>query len=171
MNYRPYNKTSSTPSHDSLRRICRGNMIPVLHFLLSRVKEKVEKERDVAEKEVEKLRRIVRRKRKELQGIMCEVSREECERKRMLDQRSNSRSSESTSIKKSLRCWFGSSDQIRWNEHPFCTNRMVGSKRHHIVPFGELNGVPIAFVARQDSRVVIVLNGNRLGRLYHDLTE
>ncbi|GJZ19285.1 augmin subunit 5-like protein [Tanacetum coccineum] len=131
MNYRPYNKTSSTPSHDSLRRICRGNMIPVLHFLLSRVKsektvsdirrnilvhggvaksvenykgrrrrknvgesedrEKVEKERDVAQKEVEKLRRIVRRKRKELQGIMCEVSREECDRKRMLDQRSNSR--------------------------------------------------------------------------------
>ncbi|GKC39593.1 hypothetical protein Tco_1051977 [Tanacetum coccineum] len=24
----------------------------------------------------------------------------------------------------------------------------VGSKRHHIVPFGELNGVPIALVAR-----------------------
>ncbi|GJS05316.1 haloacid dehalogenase-like hydrolase domain-containing protein Sgpp [Tanacetum coccineum] len=132
MNYRPYNKTSSTPSHDSLRRICRGNMIHVLHFLLSRIKsekivydirrnilvhggvaksvenfkgtrrrkkvnvgesedrEKVEKERDVAKREVKKLRWIVRQKRKELQGIMYEVSREECERKRMLDQQSNS---------------------------------------------------------------------------------
>ncbi|GJW15513.1 augmin subunit 5-like protein, partial [Tanacetum coccineum] len=40
MNYRPYNKTSLTPSHDSLCRICRGNMILILHFLLSRIKSK-----------------------------------------------------------------------------------------------------------------------------------
>ncbi|GJY11358.1 hypothetical protein Tco_0379543 [Tanacetum coccineum] len=40
-----------------------------------------------------------------------------------------SRSSESTSFKKSLRCWFGSSDRSLWNEHPFCTNRMVSDRR------------------------------------------
>ncbi|GJT41509.1 retrovirus-related pol polyprotein from transposon TNT 1-94 [Tanacetum coccineum] len=34
-------------------------------------------------------------------------------------------SSESTSFKKSLRCWFGSSDQSSWNEHLFYTNQMV----------------------------------------------
>ncbi|GKB42823.1 hypothetical protein Tco_0887765 [Tanacetum coccineum] len=47
----------------------------------------------------------------------------------------------------------------------------VGSQRHHIVPIGELNGVSIALVARQDSRVVIVLQGNRLRRLEQNLTE
>ncbi|GJV40976.1 hypothetical protein Tco_1419416 [Tanacetum coccineum] len=39
------------------------------------------------------------------------------------------RSSESTSFRKSLRCWFGSSDRSPWNEHPFCTNRMVSDHR------------------------------------------
>ncbi|GKF55515.1 hypothetical protein Tco_0165855 [Tanacetum coccineum] len=29
------------------------------------------------------------------------------------------RSSESTGLRKSLRCWFGSSDRSLWNEHPF----------------------------------------------------
>nr|GEX27181.1 retrovirus-related Pol polyprotein from transposon TNT 1-94 [Tanacetum cinerariifolium] len=38
-------------------------------------------------------------------------------------------SSESTSFKKSLRCWFGSSDRSLWNEHPFCTNQMVLDRR------------------------------------------
>nr|GEV44459.1 hypothetical protein [Tanacetum cinerariifolium] len=37
--------------------------------------------------------------------------------------------SKATSLKKSLRCWFGSSDQSPWNEHPFCTNRMVSDQR------------------------------------------
>lgn len=44
-----------------------------------------------AEKEVERLRHIVRRQRKELKARMLEVSREEAERKRMLDERSNYR--------------------------------------------------------------------------------
>nr|GEX57696.1 hypothetical protein [Tanacetum cinerariifolium] len=38
-------------------------------------------------------------------------------------------SSKSTSLKKFLRCWFGSSDRSPWNEHPFCTNRMVSDRR------------------------------------------
>nr|GEU38660.1 hypothetical protein [Tanacetum cinerariifolium] len=58
-----------------------------------------------------------------------------------------SRSSESTSFKNSLRCWFGPSGQSSWNEHRFCTNG-IGSKRYHIVPYGELNGIPVALVAR-----------------------
>ncbi|GJX53767.1 hypothetical protein Tco_0282136 [Tanacetum coccineum] len=36
---------------------------------------------------------------------------------------------ESTSFRKSLRCWFGSSDRSPWNEYPFCTNRMVSDRR------------------------------------------
>nr|GEW27882.1 reverse transcriptase domain-containing protein [Tanacetum cinerariifolium] len=43
--------------------------------------------------------------------------------------RSKSRSTESISFKKSLRCWFGSLDQSPWNEHSFCTNRMVSDRR------------------------------------------
>nr|GEV58789.1 hypothetical protein [Tanacetum cinerariifolium] len=38
-------------------------------------------------------------------------------------------SSESTSFKKSLRCWFGSLDRSLWNEHPFYTNQMVSDRR------------------------------------------
>ncbi|XP_071707820.1 AUGMIN subunit 5-like [Rutidosis leptorrhynchoides] len=142
MNYRPLgphisSSKPSIPSPDSLRRVCRGNMIPVFNFLLTRVKsektvsiirrnilvhgreddagdysraksdrkvrkksanvresdnrETVEKERELAEKEVERLRRIVRRKRKELKDRMVEVSHEEGDRKRMLDERSNYR--------------------------------------------------------------------------------
>ncbi|KAL7232159.1 hypothetical protein ACSBR2_010221 [Camellia fascicularis] len=158
MGYRPlgpYNASNKAamPSIDSLRKICRGNMIPVWNFLLMRVKsektvenirrnilvhggdesgsatavvdpvkavevgrgrgKRKEKlgvsgessssssvessreialqERDVAEKEVERLRHIVRRQRKELKARMLEVSREEAERKRMLDERSNYR--------------------------------------------------------------------------------
>ncbi|CDP02345.1 unnamed protein product [Coffea canephora] len=166
MGYRPlgpYSSSakpaSSTPTPDSLRKICRGNMIPVWNFLLKRVKSEktvdnirrnilvhggtassagendavagsgdlgrssrgttrrrkdkvgmpagkdssilgLEKEssrdvalqeRELAEKEVERLRQIVRRQRKELKARMLEVSREEVERKRMLDERANYR--------------------------------------------------------------------------------
>ncbi|OMP03704.1 hypothetical protein COLO4_10252 [Corchorus olitorius] len=169
MGYRPlgpYNSASNKsnlPSIDSLRKICRGNMLPIWHFLLTRVKsektvqnirknitvhggtasggssggggssesggnlgkeegrskgggrrkEKVVgsggagaggegsgaaeireaaiREREAAAKEVERLRNIVRRQRKDLKARMLEVSREEAERKRMLDERANYR--------------------------------------------------------------------------------
>lgn len=179
MGYRPLGPYASSstkaaafaPTADSIRNMCRGNMIPVWHFLLKRVKSEktvdnirrnilvhggsggvesdaavaagdvgrsnnisrgitastsattagtrrrkekigaavgkensvsglVEKEssrdialqeRELAEKEVERLRQIVRRQRKELKARMLEVSREEAERKRMLDERSNYR--------------------------------------------------------------------------------
>ncbi|KAI5340710.1 hypothetical protein L3X38_019984 [Prunus dulcis] len=48
-------------------------------------------ERDLASKEVEKLRNIVKRQRKDLKTRMFEVSRAEAERKRMLDERSKKR--------------------------------------------------------------------------------
>ncbi|KAJ4961462.1 hypothetical protein NE237_021372 [Protea cynaroides] len=140
------------PSVDTVRKIYRGNMVPVWNFLLQRVKsektverirrnilvhgsndggfvdsakpneegrgrdrrkekEKVKlgfdrglgsdgssesrdialRERESAEKEVERLRHIVKRQRKDLRARMLEVSREEADRKRMLDERSNSR--------------------------------------------------------------------------------
>lgn len=50
MGYRPlgpYNassKAAASPSIDSLRKICRGNMIPVWNFLLNRVKSEEEGE-------------------------------------------------------------------------------------------------------------------------------
>lgn len=170
MGYRPLgpytasSKAAAMPTADSLRKICRGNMIPVWNFLLKRVKSEktvenirrnilvhggddgagggvgsssssasadsgkvVEKsrgrrkeksgagkesssggagvglgsaenskeialqERDLAEKEVERLRQMVRRQRKELKARMLEVSREETERKRVLDERFNYR--------------------------------------------------------------------------------
>ncbi|KAI5665765.1 hypothetical protein M9H77_15618 [Catharanthus roseus] len=159
MGYRPLgpytssSKAASTPTAESLRKICRGNMIPVWNFLLKRVKSEktvdnirrnilvhggnggtgendsvggnanvgrsskgttttrrkekrdnfvsgLEKEnsrdialqeRELAEKEVDRLRQIVRRKRKDLKARMLEVSREEAERKRMLDERANYR--------------------------------------------------------------------------------
>ncbi|KAL8200648.1 hypothetical protein R6Q57_011987 [Mikania cordata] len=158
MGYRPLgpyiaSNKASMPSSDAIRRVCRGNMIPVWSFLLKRVKSektvesirrnilvhgekenaavagagaggggaetvagrrnrggrKKEKvagnsvsgdgnsretalhEREMAEKEVERLRHMVRRQRKELKARMLEVSREEAERKRMLDERSNYR--------------------------------------------------------------------------------
>lgn len=159
MGYRPLGpytsstKAASTPTPDSLRKICRGNMIPVWNFLITRVKSEktvenirrnilvhggtggngendstapsadvarstkgtpamrrkekkdsfvsgLEKEnsreialqeRELAEREVEKLRQIVRRQRKDLKARMLEVSREEAERKRMLDERANYR--------------------------------------------------------------------------------
>ncbi|EYU34586.1 hypothetical protein ABFS82_11G116700 [Erythranthe guttata] len=138
MGYRPLgpyasSAKASAPTAESLRKICRGNMIPVWSFLLKRVKsektvenirrnilvhgaddgDKVRRkgksgvgkeesssastremalqERESAEKEVERLRQIVRRQRKELKARMIEVSREEAERKRMLDERSNYR--------------------------------------------------------------------------------
>ncbi|KAL1824427.1 hypothetical protein ACET3Z_011205 [Daucus carota] len=142
MGYRPLgpyiaSSKASMPSADSLRRILRGNMIPVWNFLLKRVKsektvenirrnilvhgsegievetvkrsrdrrketatssnlgessrEAALQERDAAEKEVERLRQVVRRQRKELKARMLEVSKEEAERKRMLDERSNYR--------------------------------------------------------------------------------
>nr|GEV32510.1 reverse transcriptase domain-containing protein [Tanacetum cinerariifolium] len=49
--------------------------------------------------------------------------------RRVLSLFSPLRSSESISFKKSLRCWFGSSDRSPWNKHPFCTNRMVRDQR------------------------------------------
>ncbi|GMY12840.1 AUGMIN subunit 5-like [Fagus crenata] len=159
MGYRPlgpYNAStnkSQLPSIDALRKVCRGNMIPVWNFFLTRVKsektvenihrnitvhggsgggtttdggnavnlgkeegrsrggggrrkEKVAVEeglgatetreaalieREAAAKEVERLRNIVRRQRKDLRAKMLEVSREEAERKRMLDERTNYR--------------------------------------------------------------------------------
>ncbi|XP_011099047.1 AUGMIN subunit 5-like isoform X2 [Sesamum indicum] len=138
MGYRPLGPYASStkisvPTAESLRKICRGNMIPVWSFLLKRVKpdktvenirrnilvhgaddggkgrrkeksgmgkeescssssrEMALQERELAEKEVERLRQIVRRQRKELKARMIEVSREEAERKRMLDERSNYR--------------------------------------------------------------------------------
>uniref|UniRef100_A0A7N0VLF9 AUGMIN subunit 5 n=1 Tax=Kalanchoe fedtschenkoi TaxID=63787 RepID=A0A7N0VLF9_KALFE len=140
MGYRPLapystSTKSHSPSADSIRKVCRGNMIPVWNFLLARVKsektvEKIRRnihvhggpgggdglddkavagrrkesaggganvreaalqEREVAEKEVERLRNMVRRQRKDLRARMLEVSREEAERKRMVDERSNYR--------------------------------------------------------------------------------
>ncbi|KAF1888663.1 hypothetical protein Lal_00036702 [Lupinus albus] len=153
MGYRPLSQyhaaagKSHLPSVESLRKICRGNMIPVWNFLITRAKsektvhnirrnitvhggdgggglvsaggkeeegrgkgKKKEKmmlaeegssavelrevalqERDSAAKEVERLRNVVRRQRKDLRARMLEVSREEAERKRMLDERSNYR--------------------------------------------------------------------------------
>lgn len=159
MGYRPLgpytssSKAASTPTSDSLRKICRGNMIPVWNFFITRVKsektvENIRKnilvhggvggngvndstaantdvarsskgtastrrkekkdsfvsglekensreialqERELAEREVEKLRQILRRQRKDLKARMLEVSREEAERKRMLDERANYR--------------------------------------------------------------------------------
>ncbi|CAN6853655.1 unnamed protein product [Brassica oleracea] len=102
---------SHAPSVDSVRKICRGNMIPVWGFLINRVKSEktvdsirrnitvhgsvdavssVKEESKVkgreAAKEVERLRNLVRRQRKDLKARMLEVSREEAERKRMLDE-------------------------------------------------------------------------------------
>nr|GEU32544.1 retrovirus-related Pol polyprotein from transposon TNT 1-94 [Tanacetum cinerariifolium] len=48
---------------------------------------------------------------------------------RLLSLFSPSRSSESTSLRKSLRCLLRFSDRSPWNEHPFCTNRMVSDRR------------------------------------------
>ncbi|KAI3704714.1 hypothetical protein L1987_74941 [Smallanthus sonchifolius] len=146
----PYLTSSkaSMPSSDAIRRVCRGNMIPVFDFLLKRVKSektvdnirrnilvhggdgteaarsggdrresrggrKKEKpkgrrtenanllendnretalqERESAEKEVKRLRHALRHQRKELNAKMLEVSREEADRKRMLDEQSNYR--------------------------------------------------------------------------------
>ncbi|KAK9924844.1 hypothetical protein M0R45_033192 [Rubus argutus] len=148
MGYRPLgpyggsgSSKSQLPSIDALRKICRGNMIPIWNFLITRVKsentvknirknitvhgdsgalvkmgkeegrskggrrkEKLGEsstaaevrdaalqEREAAEKEVEKLRNIVKRQKKDLKARMLEVSRAEAERKRMLDERSKKR--------------------------------------------------------------------------------
>ncbi|RZB53951.1 AUGMIN subunit 5 isoform B [Glycine soja] len=148
MGYRPLGTYASGKSHlpsvDSIRRICRGNMIPVLNFLVTRAKsektvrnirrnitvhggadgggeakeegrgkgarkkeralagggegsetattrEAALQERDLAAKEVDRLRKVVRRQKKDLRARMLEVSREEAERKRMLDERANYR--------------------------------------------------------------------------------
>lgn len=153
MGYRPLGPYSASgksqaPSADSLRKICRGNMISVWSFLIKRVKsektvenirrnitvhgggdgggggggsaslgkeegrgkgrrkekaggdgsggladsrEAALQERELAAKEVDRLRNILRRQRKDLKARMLEVSREEAERKRMLDERANYR--------------------------------------------------------------------------------
>lgn len=57
----------------------------------SESREAALREREVAAKEVERLRNVVRRQRKEVKARMLEVSREEAERKRMLDERANYR--------------------------------------------------------------------------------
>lgn len=150
MGYRPLGPYSSSsksqlPSIEALKKICRGNMIPVWNFLITRVKsektvenirrnitvhggaenansvsigkeegrskgrrkekgvgiaegsgaaesrEAALREREAAAKEVERLRNILGRQRKDLRARMLEISREEAERKRMLDERSNYR--------------------------------------------------------------------------------
>ncbi|XP_050227930.1 AUGMIN subunit 5 [Mercurialis annua] len=162
MGYRPlgpYNAStnkSQLPSIDAIRKVCRGNMIPIWSFLIKRVKsektvESIRKnimvhgssggdgesgnlvnlgkegvgnrskggrrkeklavavgdslsssggvesrevavqERELAAKEVERLRNVVRRQRRDLRARMMEVSREEAERKRMLDERAKNR--------------------------------------------------------------------------------
>lgn len=146
MGYRPLGPYSASasksqlPSIDALRKISRGNMIPIWNFLIKRVKsektvENIRKnivvhggaesgsgkeearskggrrkekvvgesssaaesreaalqEREMAAKEVERLRNIVRRQRKDLKARMMEVAREEAERKRMLDERAKNR--------------------------------------------------------------------------------
>ncbi|KFK33818.1 hypothetical protein AALP_AA5G064300 [Arabis alpina] len=143
MGYRSLGPSKShVPSVDAIRKICRGNMIPIWNFLINRaksdktvesirrnvtvhggssstdaVKEESSKgksrrkdkavagtslssvesreaalhEREFAAKEVERLRNVVRRQRKDLKARMLEVSREEAERKRMLDERANYR--------------------------------------------------------------------------------
>ncbi|MBA0640405.1 hypothetical protein Goklo_023346, partial [Gossypium klotzschianum] len=55
------------------------------------IREAAIREREAAAKEVERLRNIVRRQRKDLKARMLEVSREEAERKRMLDEKANYR--------------------------------------------------------------------------------
>lgn len=55
------------------------------------VRDAALQEREAAEKEVEKLRNIVKRQKKDLKARMLEVSRAEAERKRMLDERSKKR--------------------------------------------------------------------------------
>ncbi|PPS10148.1 hypothetical protein GOBAR_AA10515 [Gossypium barbadense] len=86
MGYRPlgpYNSSSNKsnlPSIDSLRKICAAE-----------IREAAIREREAAAKEVERLRNIVRRQRKDLKARMLEVSREEAERKRMLDEKANYR--------------------------------------------------------------------------------
>ncbi|KAJ4833097.1 AUGMIN subunit 5 [Turnera subulata] len=154
MGYRPLGPGSITsksqlPSADAIRKVCRGNMIPIWNFLATRVKsektvenirknitvhggggegssvgaanfgkeegrskggrrkekgfgvgeasssgesrEGAVREREAAAKEVERLRNLVRRQRKDLKARMIEVSREEAERKRMLDERAKNR--------------------------------------------------------------------------------
>lgn len=158
MGYRPQgtflSSNKSLPSVESLRKICRGNMLPVWNFLLQRVKsektvEKIRRnilvhgsssggsdgvvpveaaeegrgkgrrkergkaklgfekgsgvedssesresalrERESAQREAMRLRHLVQRQRKELRAKMLEVSREEAERKRKLDEKSKCR--------------------------------------------------------------------------------
>ncbi|VVB04462.1 unnamed protein product [Arabis nemorensis] len=140
MGYRPLGPSKShVPSVEAIRKICRGNMIPIWNFLINRAKsdktvesirrnvtvhggtsdavkeeskakgrrkekavagqslssaesrEAALHERELAAKEVERLRNVVRRQRKDLKARMLEVSREEAERKRMLDERANYR--------------------------------------------------------------------------------
>ncbi|KAE8649325.1 AUGMIN subunit 5 [Cucumis sativus] len=155
MGYRPLGSYSASsksqlPSVDAFRKVCRGNMIPIWNFFITRVKsektvdnirrnimvhgggggagesssgglansgkeegrvvkgrrkdkvaaespsvvetrEVALQERELAAKEVERLRNAVKRQRKDLKARMLEVSREEAERKRMLDERANYR--------------------------------------------------------------------------------
>nr|GFA42631.1 hypothetical protein [Tanacetum cinerariifolium] len=57
-------------------------------------------------------------------------------------------SSDSIILRKSLRCWFGSSDQNPWIASVLHQPDGVGSKRYHVVPYRELDGILVALVAR-----------------------
>ena len=57
----------------------------------SETKERALRERDAAEVEVERMRLMMSKLRKELKGRMLELSREEGERQRVLDEKSDSR--------------------------------------------------------------------------------
>ncbi|XP_068344011.1 AUGMIN subunit 5-like [Pyrus communis] len=64
---------------------------PIEAASAAETREAALQERDLAVKEVEKLRNIVKRQRKDLKARMLEVSGAEAERKRMLDERSKKR--------------------------------------------------------------------------------
>nr|GEV07127.1 retrovirus-related Pol polyprotein from transposon TNT 1-94 [Tanacetum cinerariifolium] len=87
--------------------------------------------------------------------------------------RGGSGSNESTSFKKSLWCWFGSSDRSPGMSIRFHQPDRVGSKRHHIVPFREFNGVPVSLVAMfgvlSESIKSIHQSGNPTFSLYKEI--
>ncbi|GKB13976.1 hypothetical protein Tco_0847899 [Tanacetum coccineum] len=53
-------------------------------------------------------------------------------------------------VSEALRCWFRFLGPSPWNEHHLFTNGWCRNREgYHIVPYGELDGIPIALVARQ----------------------
>ena len=108
------NYPSPLPSPEQIRKICRGNMIPIWSFLLGRVRSEKTvatvrrnivihgakgtrrsseeaRERDEAEEEAERMRVLVRRMRRDVRSKMAELAREEADRKRNIDDRANAR--------------------------------------------------------------------------------